>query len=174
MIDQFMLGNRQFVDSISAPEADLGACVRKYGGQLVELPEGSYEVMRDPIAKIMVVAPPQSISGEALQQYVDGSINDFESHGMVFVDTRCLVVIDADALRNQELLDEYSSLRKAGDMKGGRDYLRSQGAAVRYGFNQSGDELGVFKHSSSEVVGLWPDLPEEEIVEDDDENFGNR
>ena len=91
-----------------------------------------------------------------------GSLSDKRGNlraiSQIYVDTRCLVIVDAKLLADKSQLDEYQELRKSSKDKPARDLIRSYGGAVRYGFNRYGDELGVFRFSESNILALWPDI----------------
>ena len=173
IIDQFMLGNGQFTARLKDMPTSAGAAaaveelVEKYGGCVVSLEAGYYEVHREPVQNLFVLkrcGDADFHPGEGNAESFDFSrVADakghFEAQHHVFVDTRCLVFLDAELLFNGELVERYSSLRHNGQDKQARDLLRSHGAAVRYGFNRHGDELGVFWLEQEGVTALWPDIP---------------
>lgn len=166
LIDQFMLANQQFIGELKFGDkfSDyLKKVAVNWGGTLVSLPPGSYGVERDPVDSVILI----KVSGDANQDSgvdVDGKSDlcreDYNVCGRVFVDTRCLVLIDAEAIEKEEQLVEYQEKRSQEGEKAARDYLRSLGAAVRYGFNRFGDELGVFLNKDKSSVALWPDIVE--------------
>ena len=89
--------------------------------------------------------------------------------GRVFVDTRCLAMIDRELLDDHGLLEKYNSLWFGGQEKACRDLLRDNGGAVRYGFRRYGDELGVYTSPDSDIICLWPDVAEPSYEEDGDQ-----
>ena len=72
-------------------------------------------------------------------------------------DPKTLVSTDwlAKHLRDPDMVHRYKELRDQRDDKGARDFLRQYGAAVRYGFNRRGDQLGLFKLDGDNSFGLW-------------------
>lgn len=161
-IDQFMLANPQFVDAViksvdDSAEARDGL-VTEFGGCIVKLEPGLYRIERDPFALSIIIHPeadrinPQDLTREST-----------ESVGRVFVDTRCLAMIDRELLDDSDLLLRYQDLWFKGEEKACRDLLRDNGGAVRYGFQRYGDELGVYSKSDQNTVCLWPDVVEEQI-----------
>jgi len=184
IIDQFMLANEQFLSALSACSAadgdgaDLAVnepllrqSVENYGGAVVKLPVGTVYVCRDPQARIMLLFPVQDAQ-DIHRGYAAETIDI--SSGLekgtapqpiakVFVDTRCLVFADWGLLADGHSVAEYADLRRRGEDKRARDILREKGAAIRYGFNRYGDELGVFevKFEGENSVALWPDVIEE-------------
>ncbi len=169
LIDQFMLANQQFVSALESKSdflENLRNASISWGGALVKLPPGKYGVERDPVDSVILVRS-QSEGGDDSGVETGGAVDkpelcraDYNVSGRVFVDTRCLVLIDAQALESKEQLSEYRQKRSEEGEKAARDYLRSLGAAVRYGFNRFGDELGVFLRNDSSAVALWPDIVE--------------
>lgn len=161
LIDQFMLANPQFVNQImdlidEDPEVkdDL---VRKYGGTVVDLTPGTYRIERDPYKYTIIIC--QS-GGEVSPDSITETATSEQGH--VFVDTRCLAMIDRELLDDTGLLDKYQQLWVTGQEKACRDLLRDNGGAVRYGFRRYGDELGVYKVPEEDIVCLWPDISEPE------------
>lgn len=157
LIDQFMLANPQLIDRLKAtfddgPEAK-NAIIEEFGGVVVEVTPGTYRIERDPFAFSIIVHP----EGEApetaeLQKNAGGSL------GHVFVDTRCLAMIDRELLDDSALLEKYQQLWFGGQDKACRDLLRDNGGAVRYGFDRHGDQLGVYLSVEDDIVALWPDV----------------
>ena len=159
LIDQFMLANPQFVDKVienidAAPEIK-DEFVVDYGGAVVNIEPGTYRIERDPFAFTIIVHPegvrpdPATLSELASSQ-----------QGCVFVDTRCLAMIDRELLDDSSLLQKYQQLWFSGQDKACRDLLRDNGGAVRYGFQRHGDELGLFLIEDKNIVCLWPDVNE--------------
>ncbi len=179
LIDQFMLANEQFLSRLSFQRDDsneLQDLVEKFGGCILSVNPGTYLVYRNPVETTIVLAHQPalengdlSLTGEkgycsVAEEFDFAPIlkakgrNEPLCH--VFVDTRCLVFLDTNLLFDQPLLHEYKSLRRQGMDKRARDLLRSKGAAVRYGFNRYGDELGVFFIEQGKLIALWPDIPD--------------
>ncbi len=157
LIDQFMLANPQFhaqlLDLIDdGPEAKDNVIAR-YGGTVIDLTPGTYRIERDPYAFTIVVHQDGSEArSDELVELADKEI------GHVYVDTRCLAMIDRELLDDTALLEKYQQLWFSGQEKACRDLLRDNGGAVRYGFQRYGDELGVYRVPNDDVVCLWPDV----------------
>lgn len=166
LLDQFMLANKQFLNalnSLTGGKDKHSELCNDWGGAVVELDNGEYLVDRFPTEPLILLRkkealPDEPDSGGSL--IPDFSKDNFSSSGRVFVDTRCLIVADASILEKTEVLKEYGEQREHEGEKAARDYLRSQGAAVRYGFNRYGDELGVFSSKEKDSLALWPDVVE--------------
>ena len=165
MIDQFMLANPQFVDQLleiidEEPEVK-DELIRKYGGAVIELGVGTYRIKRDPYAYTIVVHRSQvpESRDELMEEATDNK-------GSVFIDTRCLAMIDRELLDDSALLEKYQQLWFGGHEKACRDLIRDNGGAVRYGFRRFGDELGVYIIPNEDVVCLWPDVAESEAIEE--------
>lgn len=159
-IDQFMLANPQFIGrlaQLSDDDADgKDNLVKDYSGEVVDLEPGTYRIERDPYAfSIVIHRDGDAPQGEGLSRDTTDRI------GQVFVDTRCLAMVDRELLDDRELLEKYQQLWFSGQDKACRDLLRDNGGAVRYGFQRYGDELGIFRMPDSDVVCLWPDVAEE-------------
>ncbi len=157
LIDQFMLANPQFtkrlVDLLDAEPKQKDDLIAEFGGTVVEVEPGTYRIERDPFAFSIVVHPEgESVTTEDLQQVAT------ESLGRVFVDTRCVAMVDRELLDDSELVEKYSQLWAAGQDKACRDLLRDNGGAVRYGFHRDGDDLGIFKVPNENIICLWPDV----------------
>ena len=183
LLDQFMLGNRQFVSEL--PNTDLSnndaenvldstrvgglqEVVHKYGGVVFNLPVGTYDVFREPQQMVIAFCPSEKASEieeplATILQEISNNKGQLKAVGRVFVDTRCLVIADPVNMLNQELLQNYRGLRVNGREKEARDLLRSKGAAVRYGFHKYGDEFGVFKISALDSYALWPDVIDSDL-----------
>lgn len=162
LIDQFMLANPQFIEKLSSI-LDSGSeakdeLIQSYGGCVVNVEPGTYRIERDPFAYSIVVHPEGSElnSKEVIKEAS-------ESKGRVFVDTRCLAMIDRELLDDTALLERYQQLWFGGQDKACRDLLRDNGGAVRYGFNRFGDELSIATVPGADVVCLWPDVIDEAI-----------
>ena len=154
-----MLANPQFMNNL-LKVLDDGAdakdeVIKRYGGTVVELNPGTYRIERDPYAFTIVVHQSENVpDSESLIQRAT------QSHGHVFVDTRCLAMIDRELLDDSVLLEKYQQLWFGGQEKACRDLLRDNGGAVRYGFRRYGDELGVYLVPEEDIVCLWPDVVE--------------
>lgn len=159
LIDQFMLANPQLIEQLNA-SVDSDAAVkdkliRDYGGTVVSVEPGTYRIDRDPFKYTIVIHPEnEEIDRATLKEKAS------QEHGQVFVDTRCLAMIDRELLDDSDLLDKYQQLWFSGQDKACRDLLRDNGGAVRYGFQRHGDELGVYAIPESSIVCLWPDIIE--------------
>ncbi len=156
LIDQFMLANPQFVnrlaDSVDADADMKDVIVRDFGGTVIELEPGTYRIDRDPFQYLIIVHP----EGEEVREPKEISQNATESRGEVFVDTRCLAMIDRELLDDSDLLQKYQQLWFSGQDKACRDLLRDNGGAVRYGFQRYGDELQVQSVPGKDIICLWP------------------
>jgi len=164
LIDQFMLANPQFLEQLNhlideAPEAkdDL---ILKYGGTVVKLSPTTYKIARDPFASRIVVHQ----QGENFDNDQLGPSNG-DKMGEVFVDTRCLAMVDRELLDDIALLEKYQQLWLGGQDKACRDLLRDNGGAVRYGFERYGDELAVYKSPDADLVCLCPSSIQPETEE---------
>jgi hypothetical protein len=156
LIDQFMLANPQFISKLAEvmdqePEAK-DKIVSSFGGVVIELEPGTYRIDRDPFEYIVAIYAENESVGAAkgLRSLAT------QSRGDVFVDTRCLAMIDRELLDDSELLQKYQQLWFSGQDKACRDLLRDNGGAVRYGFQRYGDELQVYSIPGKDVVCLWP------------------
>jgi hypothetical protein len=157
LIDQFMLANPQFANKLLAvldagPEAK-DDVIKQYGGTVVELDPGTYRIERDPYAYTIVIH--QSGSEPESDSLIQRAT---QNQGRVFVDTRCLAMVDRELLDDSVLLDKYRQLWFTGQEKACRDMIRDNGGAVRYGFRRYGDELGVYLVPNEDIVCLWPDI----------------
>lgn len=155
LIDQFMLANPQFaarlVETLDAGPEVKDQLVRDYGGVVVELNPGTYRIDRDPFDYVIVVhAEGDHPDRKSLRDVATGE------NGKVYVDTRCLAMIDRELLDDTDLLQRYQELWFGGQEKACRDLLRDNGGAVRYGFDRFGDELEVHSVPGEDVVCLWP------------------
>ncbi len=187
IIDQFMLGNSQFVEAakescpdLNKPDAEsLGKATAEFGGFAISLEEGGYSVHRDPKRRIMAVCPEDSAPPEAPPRPprgVEVEEEEDEQRAMFFeniiqqrpesgsgskvsVDTRCLAFVDAGILGKSDVLDQFRSMRLRGKEKDARDFLREHGATVRYGFERDSEVLTVAAVDGSASIGLWGELP---------------
>ncbi len=159
MIDQFMLANPQFIDAlmtnIDSDPSVKDKIIRDFGGCVVDIDPGTYRIERDPFALTIIVHPDgQEPNLEGLSERAGGAV------GYVFIDTRCLAMVDRELLDDSDLLRKYQDLWFRGEEKACRDLLRDNGGAVRYGFQRQGDELGVHVIAGESIVCLWPDVAE--------------
>ena len=76
--------------------------------------------------------------------------------GKVYVDTRCLAMIDRELLDDSSLLEKYHQLWFSGRDKACRDLIRDNGGAVRYGFQRYGDELEIKMSEEGDKLRLTP------------------
>ncbi|MCS6961580.1 MAG: hypothetical protein NZT61_03650 [Deltaproteobacteria bacterium] len=160
LIDQFMLANDIFLNELnSLKDASLEKreqLVREFGGEVVRLEPGEYKIARDPFKFYMAIYPEK---GEFSEAELDKTMKPI---GEVFVNTRCLALVDWELLNDFDFLNQYSSLWNSGKDKKCRDLIREAGGAVRYGFNRHGDELGVHVFREASRIYLWPiNEPEE-------------
>ena len=159
LIDQFMLANPQFIDAmLEVMDEDPSAkdeIISRYGGGVVELTPDTYRIDRDPY-KFSIV-----IHRSGNRPDIDSLMEQAQDEkGHVYIDTRCLAMIDRELLDDNALLQKYQQLWFSGQDKACRDLLRDNGGAVRYGFQRYGDELGIFSIPDEDTVALWPDLSE--------------
>jgi len=178
ILDQFMVANRQLliklisscptVQDLTREGSELYPIVEMYGGAVLNLSPGNYRVLRDAGNSRIVICRSDSLGsangeiGEEDGSLIDALINEklgSQPEGRVLVDTRCLVLMDAELFASSDLLNDYRALRETEQEKKARDLLREHGAAVRYGFQRYGDELGVFILEENKVA-LWPDVIE--------------
>jgi hypothetical protein len=154
-IDQFMLANELFIDEyekIIDEETDVKTkLIEKFGGKVVSLTPGTYRIERDPYKTLLVVHP----EGEVVKT-VDLKDGDYASYGTVFVDTRCIAMVDRELLDDSGLLEKYKQLWNNGQDKACRDLLRDNGGAVRYGFSRDSEDLNIYKLSKDDTIALWP------------------
>jgi len=156
-----MLANPQFLEKIkdsldNEPKAK-DEIINSYGGCVAKLSPATYRISRDPYAYTIVVHQDRySLDKKELSN--DAS----EQLGNVFVDTRCLAMIDRELLDDIDLLDKYKNLWMSGKDKLCRDLIRDNGGAVRYGFQRFGDELGVYAVPDQDIIALWPDVAEDQ------------
>jgi hypothetical protein len=163
-----MLANPQLIDRLKekfddGPEAK-DEIIKDFGGLVVEVTPGTYRIERDPFAFSIIVHPEGDAPATAdLKEKLKNSL------GEVFVDTRCLAMIDRELLDDSALLDKYQQLWFGGQDKACRDLLRDNGGAVRYGFDRHGDALGVYLSEEEDIIALWPDsVPEQQSAETED------
>lgn len=166
LIDQFMLANPQFTDKLKeiideSPEVK-DKLIEEYGGSVVSLSPDTYRIERDPFAYSIIIHP----EGHKIEKSTISEIAT-ESRGHVFIDTRCIAMVDRELLDDSSLLDKYQELWFSGEDKACRDLLRDNGGAVRYGFQRQGDELGIYAVPHEDVIALWPDVAGEKIEADE-------
>lgn len=158
-IDQFMLANPQLLErlqnSIDEDPSVKAELIKEYGGCVVSLEPGTYKIKRDPFAFTIVVHPEnKSVDTATLNEIATSNL------GRVFIDTRCIAMVDRELLDDSHLLSEYQSLWFKGQEKACRDMIRDNGGAVRYGFQRFGDDLGIYVVPNEQIVCLWPDVVE--------------
>ncbi len=159
LIDQFMLANPQFLKKfeniLDAPSEEKIKLIEDYGGCVVPITPSTYRIMRNPYGQSIAIYPQdERIESENISNLAT------EPAGHVFIDTRCLAMLDRELLDDTALFKKYSKLWFEGAEKECRDLLRDNGGAVRYGFQRTGDELGVYKAPEEDIVALWPDIAE--------------
>lgn len=163
LIDQFMLANPQFIERVNqVVDEDPGKkdeIIKEFGGIVLALEPGTYRIDRDPFAYLIVVHH----EDDKLEDAQTASDEATEDSGEVFIDTRCLAMIDRELLDDSGLLERYGQLWFGGQDKACRDLLRDNGGAVRYGFQRYGDELLVRTVPGRDVVCLKPNniVPQE-------------
>ena len=160
LIDQFMLANPQFHKQISklvdsGPE-EKDAVIRKYGGAVVEVEPGNYRILRNPYSLKIIIhkSSEEDIDPEEI------AANATSEQGDIYIDTRCLAMIDRELLDDIQLLEKYQQLWFADEEKACRDLLRDNGGAVRYGFQRFGDELKVSLLPGENTVCIMPSQEE--------------
>lgn len=156
-----MLANPQLIAAIESG-AEVAEVVSRYGGAVFEFPNGEYCVFRDPQLQLVAIGtercPECTDEDEGLGRVIEVFGPSAQSNSKVRIDTRCLAISDAGILKNKTLLEEFAKLRREDKEKQARDLLRSNGAAVRYGFNKLGDELTLFARSKpSPIAAMWPE-----------------
>lgn len=166
VIDQFMLGNKQFTEQLQSENIKSDKLLQNYGGCSLSLTDGDYFLLRDPRIATIVIVSSKHLDHLGLGiKDVDSSDflverEEIEVKGRVFVDTRCIVFADNSLLTKSDVIADYSKKRESQEDKKARDFLRQNGAAVRYGFNRYGDELavGTAVIDDHEIVLIWPDV----------------
>lgn len=154
-IDQFMLANPQFLEKIGKivdqDPSSKDPIISEFGGLVVSLEPGTYKIERDPYALSILVHQ------EGSEPTAEGLDRESTDHmGDVFIDTRCVAMIDRELLDDSGLLEKYQQLWFSGQDKACRDLIRDNGGAVRYGFQRLGDELGIYLKPAENIVCLWP------------------
>ncbi len=162
IIDHFMLSNNQFLSLLSGDEAvGIDEALNTYGGCELELTPGHYRVIRNPYLQAIVICTAEGnsewydLSNSECIGKIMGRKENMTKVGEAFIDTRCLALFDSDLLGNGELLSQYKALRENGRDKPARDFLRENGAAVRYGFGKLGDELEIHR-LNEQIIAMWP------------------
>jgi len=163
LIDQFMLANPQFIEGynkiIDEGATEKNQFIMHFGGQVVDLTPGTYKIERDPFKfSIIVHKEGDEIEKEEVSEKATSNL------GAVFVDTRCIAMIDRELLDDGALLEKYQQLWFSGQDKACRDLLRDNGGAVRYGFSKNSDELGVYAVPGEDIICLWPDVTVEDLA----------
>ena len=167
LIDQFMLANKQFDAFLAQEEANnpgysverLKLAAKNYGGSVLEFAGEDFIVERFVRDSVITISPSDKSQGWSMEQ-VSADKENFKIVGSVFVDTRCVALLDAEVACQKKTLSDFRKERERGGDKAGRDLVRSLGGAVRYGFNRFGDELGVFLNKEQNILALWPDVVE--------------
>ncbi|MDD2941355.1 MAG: hypothetical protein PHC51_00160 [bacterium] len=161
LLDQFMLGNQQFFTFLD--NSGIETAVGRFGGVIAELPNGTYRVYRDHLEQLIVVflEPEEGLNEDNLYdivEHVSAARMGCKAEGRVFVETRCLVLFDKVLLENKPILEQFAEMRRRREEKQSRDFLRDQGAAVRYGFERNGDVLVAERMDKGDlpVLALWP------------------
>lgn len=161
MIDQFMLANPEFVEAyaeiVDEPLAKKVSLIQRFGGLVVDVAPGTYRIDRDPY-RYSIVIHPEHIQG------ADASIEDGEAAGTLYINTRCLAMIDRELLDDTSLLEKYQHLWFGGKDKACRDLLRDNGGAVRYGFSRYSDDLSVRLDRRDNLLVLAPENPIEHVA----------
>jgi hypothetical protein len=172
LIDQFMLANPQFMQGLStildegADKKD--AMIRDFGGEVVQVAPGTYRIDRDPFQSSIVIHPEkrgeQPTEGDEMDErdaqpeapVVSADSANDKNVGKVYVDTRCIAMIDRELLDDSSLLEKYHQLWFSGRDKACRDLIRDNGGAVRYGFQRYGDELDIKMNQEGDTLRLTP------------------
>ncbi|MCC6955066.1 MAG: hypothetical protein IT290_13190 [Deltaproteobacteria bacterium] len=176
LLDQFFLVNQGVTqeDGAAPSEMTTDSYLKSASGVLLPLATGTYSIYRDPVRRIVLVypegrsidlrpIPPNAVEGVPEAPLADGQtrisiervlseVNTREAVGTVVIETRAVALIDESFLANAEQRTKYTNLFRSGDRKEARDYLRSIGGAVRYGFNQGSDNLNVYTFGDSTVL----------------------
>jgi hypothetical protein len=152
LIDQFMLANEQFTEQLSKliddDPAKKDVLVEDFGGRVVEIPRGLYRIDRNPYNLTIIIHP----DGSDPSKVRSASLNS----GSVFIDTRCLAMIDRELLDDPGLIEKYQGLWNSDQTKACRDLLRDNGGAVRYGFSKESDELSILLSEDKLALVLSP------------------
>jgi hypothetical protein len=140
--------------------------ILQYGGKVIDLTPGTYKIQRNPYKLSILIHPEEGHLEDLESELEQGSLKG-ESIGEVFLDTRCLALIDKEMLDDQALLEKYQQLWFSGQDKACRDLLRDNGGAVRYGFSRFHDNLQVEVFVAENTVRIMgtatmSDIPENE------------
>jgi len=148
VIDHYMPACPSFRRTLE--ESGMEKALSEFGGVSASLPNGTYSVLRNPYEKQMLVTP----VGSNLEDFKLAP-EKFQSLGKVFVDTRCLLILDESVLSDKNMLDSYREFWIDGTegQKKARDLIRTKGGAVRYGFSRGSDEINV--GVDAERLALW-------------------
>lgn len=154
LIDQFMLANPQFTEKLSEliddePEAK-DELIRKFGGDVVEIEPGTYKVDRNPYSMTIFIHP----EGFKVDRRASQDNDPKDAKGTIFVDTRCLAMIDRELLDDIRLIEKYQQWWFGDQNKACRDLLRDNGGAVRYGFSKEHDELNIHFNEEDNTLCL--------------------
>jgi hypothetical protein len=156
LIDQFMLANPQFVDQlmklVDEDPSTKDDLIREYGGYVVEIDPGTYRIQRDPYECLIIIHPEGDSADIKKVASQMQAVNGTE----IFIDTRCVAMIDRELLDDTSLIEKYQQLWFGGQEKACRDLLRDNGGAVRYGFSSLGDELDVTVDEDENFICLRP------------------
>ncbi len=159
VIDQYMLGNPQFLEGLEKTGND-ASTVQDYGGLTLEMIPGTWRVYRFARERAFLLCPesvPENDVLSSADSLVAGNVSQ-EEVGRVFIETRCVVFLDAELVFSGKITGEFVRLRRLGKDKEARDFLRQNGAAVRYGFDQDFDELRVGVLPPSGYIALTPSV----------------
>jgi hypothetical protein len=155
LIDQFMLANPEFTKEINrvidGSQEEKNAVIKEFGGYLIELKPGVYRIDRNPYNMTIFV----HLDTIPFKRD-DYKIDEAESIGNVYIDTRCVAMIDRELLDDLGLLEKYQQLWFEEQTKACRDLLRDNGCAVRYGFSKSNDDLSIKLFNNTNVICLVP------------------
>ena len=160
LIDQFMLANPQFTKSfievIDADNKEKEDVITKFGGSVVSLSPGTYRIERDPFKSTIIIHKEDSETQN--QEDEASSQKDKIVHsGTVYLDTRCIAMIDKELLDDTGLLEKYQQLWFGGHDKACRDLLRDNGGAVRYGFSRFHENLNLQIQPGKDTVFISPE-----------------
>jgi hypothetical protein len=154
-----MLANPQFVslysEIVDDPTDKKVALIERFGGLVISLDPGTYRIDRDPYKFSILV----HAEGGDPKESSAGSVA-----GTVFINTRCVAMIDRELLDDSSLLEKYQQLWFGGQDKACRDLLRDNGGAVRYGFSRFSDDLSVRVNRSNGVIQLTPSETTSEVA----------
>ena len=180
LVDQFFLVNQAVTPEAegSSQATSPADFLKRTSGLLISLTPGTYSIYRDPVRRIILVYPEgrsidlrplppgasereaEDHSGSAEGQTrisLERVLLDAQSRdprGTVLVETRALALIDQAFLDDAVQRGRYTELFRSGDRKEARDYLRSIGGAVRYGFDRGADTMSVYALFDGNVLLL--------------------